>query len=99
GLAHSLAAETRLVAVAQLDSLMRSGRCAGWNGSTAARAILQNDVNLDGRIASAIEDFAAYNVCNCGHGMPGLVRGSYRIDKPLVRPRPDRASTGAQTTR
>src|SRR5262249_18726100 len=32
-------------------------------------------------------------------GCPELVRGFYRIDNPLVMPRPERASTGAQTMR
>ena len=64
----------RLVAVAQLDRLVRAGRGAGRHRGAAARAVLQHDVDFDGRIAAAVEDFAADNVDNGGHGG---VRQSY----------------------
>ena len=73
---------TRLVAVAQFDRLVRAGRGAGWNGGASARAVLQNDVDLDGRIAAAIEDFAANNVCNGGHGVSGIGTGLLQDRQP-----------------
>ena len=58
-LAHPFAGEPRLVAVAQLDRLAAAGGGARWHCSTAACATLQNDIDLDGRVAAAVEDLAA----------------------------------------
>ena len=68
-LQDALAAVTRLVAVAQFDRFVRSGRGARGHCGAAFRAILQDDVDFDGRIAAAVEDFAADNVGNGGHGL------------------------------
>ena len=67
-LAHALAAVARLVAVAQFHRLVRAGGGAGGHRGTAARAVLQHDVDLDGRIAAGIENFTADDVGNGGHG-------------------------------
>ena len=66
-LLHALAEVARLVAVAQLDRLVRAGRGAGGNGGAAERAVLQRHIDLDGRIAAAVEDFAADDVDDGGH--------------------------------
>ena len=82
----------RLVAVAQLDRLVRAGRGAGRHGGAAARAVLEDDVDFDGRIAAAIEDFAADNVGNGGHGVPAIGISGLLQDAthPLVMSSPER---------
>ena len=58
-LAHALAAVALLVAVAQLHRFVRAGGGAGGHRGAAERAVLQHHVDFDGRIAAAVEDFAA----------------------------------------
>jgi hypothetical protein len=77
-LAHALAAVARLVAVAQLDRLVRAGGRPGRHRGAALRAVLEQDVDFDGRIAAAVEDFAADNVGNGGHGMSRFWGRFYR---------------------
>ena len=76
----ALAAVAGRVAVAQLDRLMRAGGGAGGHCGAALRAVLQHDIDLDGRIAAAVENFAADDVDDGGHGclfgMPGLTIGA-----------------------
>ena len=87
--AHALAEIAPLVAVAQFDRLVGSRRSAGRHAGAAARAVLEDDVDLDGRIAAAIENFAADNVDNSGHGRSRLngARRFYRIGRALVMSR------------
>ena len=66
-LAHALAA-IALVAIAQLDSLMRAGRGARGHRGAAEGAVLQQDIDLDGRVAAAVENFPADDGSDCGHG-------------------------------
>ncbi len=66
-LLHALAPEAQLVAVAQLDRLVRARGGAGRNGGPAHRAIFQHDVHLDRGIAPAVEDLAADDVDYGGH--------------------------------
>ncbi len=73
-LGDALAEIAGLVAVAQLDRLMGAGGGAGRHGGAAERAIFQHDVDLDGGIAAAIEDFASDDVDDGGHG--GLFSGN-----------------------
>ena len=49
-------AVSRRVAVAELDSLMRSRRCPGWDRAPADDPVRQFDVRLDGRPAARVED-------------------------------------------
>ena len=67
-LQHALAEIARLVAVAQLDRLMRAGGGARRHRRAAHRAVLQHHVDLDGGIAAAVENFAADDVDDGGHG-------------------------------
>ena len=62
-----LAAVAFLVAVAQLDGFVRARRRAGRHGSAAERAALQPRVDLDSRIAAAVENFAGVKIDNGGH--------------------------------
>ena len=57
-LQDALAAVARLVAVAQLDRLVRAGRGARRHGRPADRAVVEDDVDLDRRVAARIEDLA-----------------------------------------
>jgi hypothetical protein len=66
GAAHALAAIT-LAAVAALDRLVRAGRGAGRHRGAADDAVFQQDIDLDGRIAARVEDFACNNVGDRGH--------------------------------
>ena len=67
-LADALAAPAALVAIAQLDRLMRAGRRARRHRRAAHAAVLQRHVDLDRRIAAAVEDLAGVHVDDCGHG-------------------------------
>ena len=65
--AHALAEIAFLVAVAQLDRLMRPGRGARRHAGAAARAVFEHDIDLHGRIAAAVENFPADDVDDGGH--------------------------------
>ena len=67
-LLHALAEIARLVAVAQFDRLMRAGGGARRHRRAADRAVFQHHIDLDGGIAAAIENFAADDVDDGGHG-------------------------------
>ena len=66
-LADTLATIARLVTVTEFDRLMGACRRARRHGRPASRAVLQNDVDLHGRVAAAVEDFSANNVGDGGH--------------------------------
>ena len=62
-LSDALAEIAFLVAVAQLDGFVGAGAGAGLG--TAARPVapsVEDDLDFEGRIAAAIEDFAGVNV-------------------------------------
>jgi hypothetical protein len=99
---HALAKIALLVAVAELDGLVRARGGARRHGGAAERAVLEDDIDLDGRIASAVENFAADNIDNGSHirsrltspifacPLPNMPRhalgGFYRIGKALATP-------------
>jgi hypothetical protein len=69
---HALAAIAALVPVAQLDRLMRAGRGARRHRGAPDRAALQRHIDLDGRVATAVEDLTGGNVDDGSHeGAPG----------------------------
>ena len=68
-LGHALAQIARLVAIAQFDRFVRPGGCARWHRRAAEAAVFQQDIDFDGGIAPAIEDFAAVDVNDRGHGL------------------------------
>ena len=59
GLGDALAQVASLVAVAELDRLVGAGAGAGGDGGAAERPVGQDHVDLDGRVASAVEDLSA----------------------------------------
>ena len=67
GLLHSLAAVTALVAVAQLNGLEGTGGGARGDGGASGSTVLQEDLDLEGRVATGVEDLAGVNVLDEGH--------------------------------
>ena len=60
-------AEIARTTVAKLDRLMRAGRGARRNRGATHRAVFQHHVDLDGRIAAAVQNLAADDVDDGGH--------------------------------
>src|SRR5262249_20571133 len=77
-------AEIALVAVAQFDRLVRAGRSPGRHRRAAQGRVLEQHVDLDGGIAAAVEDFAADDVDDGGHG---YLAGSLRARRACRRSR------------
>ncbi len=75
----ALAAEAALIAVAQLHRFARSGRGARRNGGPTHGAVLENHINLDRRIAAAVEDFTGDDVDDCSHDRASLLAFSRRL--------------------
>lgn len=69
GLEHALAAVARGVAVAQLVRLERAGGCTGRDERAGHDAVVEEDLDLDRRVASGIEDFACAYGIDQGHGV------------------------------
>lgn len=67
GFQHALAHIARLVAVALFHRLMGAGRGARGHGGAAHGAVLQRHVDLDGRVAAAVQNFTGINVDDGGH--------------------------------
>ena len=61
-------AEIALAAVAQFDRLVRAGRGARRHRGAAHGAVFEHDVDFDGRIAAAVQNFASDDVDDGGHG-------------------------------
>ena len=68
GLLHALAEVAGLVAVTQFDRLMRAGGGARGHRRAADRAVFEHDIDLNRGITAAIENFAADDVDDGGHG-------------------------------
>ncbi len=47
---------------------MGAGRGAGRNRGAPERAVLQDDIDFDGRIAAAVENFTGNDIDDGGHG-------------------------------
>ena len=70
----ALAQPARLVAVALLDRLVGTGRSARGHGRAAEAAVVEQHIDLDGRVAAAVENLARMKVDDCGHGTVSLTR-------------------------
>ncbi len=68
GLEHALAAVARLVAVAQFVRFEGSGRCAGRNGGASNHAVFEQNLDLNGRVAPGIKNFASADCLDQSHG-------------------------------
>ena len=69
-LLHALAEIPALVAIAQFDSFMCARGSARGNGGAAQRTVFQHHIDLNGRIAAAVQNFAADDVDDGGHVHP-----------------------------
>ena len=58
GLGDAFAEVARLVAVAELDRLVDAGAGPRGDGRPAERAVGQDHIDLDGRVAAAVQDLA-----------------------------------------
>ena len=67
GLAHALAEVTGLDAVAQLDGLVLAGGGPGGHRRAAEDAGVEDDIDLDGGIATGVEDFTGLDFSDLGH--------------------------------
>src|SRR6202521_3092471 len=68
GFEDALATVAALVAVTQLDRLVRAGRCARGYGGSAEQPRLQHHVDLDRRVSSRVEDLPAVDAGDSGRG-------------------------------
>ncbi len=64
GLLHALAQVTALVAVAEFERLVLTGRCAARHGGAAECARHGAHLHLDGRVTARIEDLSCMNLYN-----------------------------------
>ena len=72
-------AAPRVAAVAQLDRLVRAGRGARGDRRAAEGARLEQDVDLDRRVAARVEDLAGADVGDAAHSaIASLARSKYR---------------------
>ena len=87
-LLHALAAIAG-AAVPELVGLMRAGRGAGRHRGAAVMAALEHHIDLDGRVAAAVENFPADDGGDGGHGEPCEGRLSLRgiVPRDTLRPR------------
>ena len=79
----ALAAVAALIAVAQLDRLMRAGGGAGRNSRTAQRPGIQDHIHFDGRVAPAVQNFPGNDVGDNGHFSDPLLQCKMNYDKRL----------------
>ena len=101
GLEHALAAVALLVAVAQLQGLVRAGGGAGGHRGAAQGAVLEHDLDLDGRVAARIEDLPAQDMDDRGVHMMTPLNRLFLEDKPKAQPAimpeiPEEASRGGR---
>src|SRR5690606_5938439 len=64
----TLAEGPRGVAVATLDGLEGTGRRARGDCCASERAVVERDLDLDGRVAARVEDLAGAYGLDAGHG-------------------------------
>ncbi len=74
GLQNALAQVRRAIAVPKLDCFVLTGRRARWNCRATERSRGEADIDLDGRVASRVEDLAAVHVDDGAHGSSSFAR-------------------------
>ncbi len=62
------------VFVAEFEGFMDAGGCAAWDGSTAKRAILEEDIDFDGWISTGIKDLTGKDILDL-HGESPMGNG------------------------
>ncbi len=82
GLGDALTAVAR-AAVAQFDGLVFAGGCARRHRGPGESAVQQGHLDLDGRVATGIEDLAGSDLLDDGHlrlrGSEKWMKGSCRV--------------------
>ena len=68
GVQDAAPAKAHRIAVPQLRRLVRAGGRAGRHKRPSRRAVIQRDVDLDGRVAARVENFARSDVGDFAHG-------------------------------
>ncbi|MPM30051.1 hypothetical protein SDC9_76593 [bioreactor metagenome] len=68
GLQDALAAVARIVAVTQLDGLELPGRSAGRDVGAALGVVVEDDLDLDSRVAARVENLAGVDEFDACHG-------------------------------
>jgi hypothetical protein len=64
----ALSTEPVALAVSKLERFVGAGRCARGNGGPPSTTVGENDLHLDSRVASGIEDLACADLVDDGHG-------------------------------
>ena len=95
---HALAA-VGVPAVAQLGGLELTGRGARRHGGAPGRAGAQRDVDLDRRVAAAVEDLAGVDAVNRAHVSPGVIAASIQGGSRKRCAAARRASSGSTRRR
>ena len=85
GLLDALAVETLRVAVTQFQRLARTGRGTGGHRRAADGAVVEDDIALDGRVATRIDDLAGEDVADGGQVWKLPLRGAVRVDPGTAR--------------
>ncbi len=68
GLQHALAQVAALVAIAQFQSLARTGGCTGRRAGAADDAVIEDHIGFHGGVATGVENFTPLDVddlCHC----------------------------------
>ena len=84
-LENALAGVALLVAVAQLNGLELTGRRAGGNRSAGLGAVVEDHLDLNGRVAAGVEDLTGFDEFDGCHG-PTFQRGSLRPPQSVSKP-------------
>jgi len=76
------------VAVTELDSLEKAGRCAGRNGGATLCAVVEHNLDLNGGVATGVQDLPRVNEFDACHDvcLSGVIKSSetpYRQVRPL----------------
>ena len=64
---YALAVISLLVAITQFDGFVRASRGAAWYGCSPEAAVLEQNVDLDGRIPPRIKNFTSVKINNSSH--------------------------------
>lgn len=84
-LENTLTGVTLLIAVTQLNGLELTGRSARRNRSAGLGAVVEDHLDLNGRVAAGIEDLTGFDEFDGCHG-PTFQRGSLRPPQSVSEP-------------
>jgi hypothetical protein len=83
-----------LAAIAHLHRLVGARGGPGGHGGPAEGAVLQQHVDLDGRIAAAVEDFTGDDIDDGGHG---TLFGKKRVARFITEASSDASPCGRRS--